>query len=156
MARADAAIILNDYWSNGSLPVDPVMIARELGVSVFADELGDDIWGMLIGSEGGVEMYLDKSQPHRRYRFTCAHEIGHFYDRRDELVHGGAILDLRNEDGRGRADEIYANEFAASLLMPEDAFREACGSGLSDLELVKMFDVSLAAVTYRRRLLGMD
>lgn len=154
LARSDANQILDTFWNPEDVPVDPVLIARDLGVSVFMDELGEDVWGMLVGFGGSVVMYLDQSQPHKRYRFTCAHKLGHFFDRRDELAEGGAILDYRKDEGRGRADEIYANEFAASLLMPQDAFRQACKAGLTDLKLMLMFDVSLEAVAIRRKLLG--
>jgi Zn-dependent peptidase ImmA (M78 family) len=153
-ARNDANKILEESWEPGVFPVDPILIARDLGVSVFEDELGENVWGMLVGSNGNVSMFLDQSQPPKRFRFTCAHELGHFYHRREEIAGGGAIVDHRNEGGRGRSDEIYANEFAASLLMPEYAFRKACREGMSDMELMRMFDVSLAAVVVRRKLLG--
>jgi Zn-dependent peptidase ImmA (M78 family) len=155
-ARTDAEKILNASWTSGTLPVDPITIARSLGVSVFSSELGEDIWGMLVGSESGADIYLDRDQSTKRYRFSCAHEIGHFIDRADELREGGSILDYRSDDSRGRADEIYANEFAGALLMPEKEFLRAIVEGLEDLDLVEMFDVSLDAVKYRRQLLRLS
>src|SRR4051794_39877887 len=61
-ARTDAAQILVRHWGD-AVPVDPVKIARKLGVSVFSAQLGEDTWGMLIGSPNGVDMYLDREQP---------------------------------------------------------------------------------------------
>ena len=149
-ARSDAAEVLARHWG-GALPVDPIQIARELGVSVFSAQLGEDTWGMLIGSPTGVDMYLDRDQPQSRLRFSCAHELGHFVDRGETLEHDRAFIDKRSNDDRGRADEVYANEFAASVLMPEREFRTAVAADLSPFDLADRFNVSLDAVQWRRK-----
>lgn len=149
-ARADADEVLARRWG-GALPVDPIGIARDLGVSVFSAELGEDTWGMLIGSPSGVDMYLDREQPRSRLRFSCAHELGHFVERGESLEHDRAFVDKRSDDDRGSADEVYANEFAASLLMPEREFRAAVAAGQDIFDLADRFDVSLDAVRWRRK-----
>lgn len=153
-ARSDAAEILANVWPEGRLPVDPVIVARRLGLSVFSAQLGDDVWGMLVGSGSGCDIYLDRDQPHNRYRFSCAHEIGHFVDRGGkDLPPGQAFVDKRSDAGAGRSDEVYANEFAASLLMPEPEFRRWARAE-NELALAQRFEVSLDTARYRYRLLG--
>jgi Zn-dependent peptidase ImmA (M78 family) len=152
-ARRSASDVLERFWPPQVLPVDPVVIARDLGLSVFSAELGEDVWGMLAGGSAGCDIYLDRDQPPSRYRFSCAHELGHFIDRGAELVPGTAFVDKRSDAGTGRADEIYANEFAGSLLMPEAGFRADVRT-LGDYDLAARYAVSLEAVRYRRRLLG--
>jgi Zn-dependent peptidase ImmA (M78 family) len=154
LAREDAQTVLDKHWQPNHLPVDPIYIARSLGASVFKAELGEDTWGMLVGSPSGLNVYLDRDQPRKRYRFSCAHEVGHIVDRGDDLIDGRAIIEKRSDVDRGRADEIYANEFAGSLLMPEAEFRAAVAAGEDVFDLSDRFDVSLNSVAYRRRLLG--
>ena len=154
-ARRDAERVLSETWSPNVIPVQPVNIARALGLGVFSAELGDDAWGMLVGSSGGVDIYLDRDQPWNRFRFSCAHEIGHFIDRGEDLASDQAFVDKRSDEDRGRADEIYANEFAASLLMPEASFIAAVRSGEDNFDLSRRFDVSLHAVQWRRHHLGL-
>lgn len=152
-ARDDAALVLDTYWFGG-IPVDPIAIARSMGLSVLTAQLGDDVFGMLVGADGSADIYLDVDQPFNRLRFTCAHELGHFVDRSDELNKGEAFVDRRSDDGRGDAAEIYANEFAGSLLMPVDALRAEAQRGHPDILAARQFGVSLAAYRYRKQLLS--
>ncbi|MDO4920079.1 ImmA/IrrE family metallo-endopeptidase [Kocuria sp.] len=149
-ARNAAADALESAWAGG-YPIDPVQIARELGVSVFSAQLGDETWGMIIGGSNGADIYLDVDQPPKRYRFSCAHELGHFVDRQSNLAPGTGYVDSRSSAGHGLPIEVYANEFAASLLMPEDHFRKKCQEGLTDFALTNYFDVSLQAVQLRKQ-----
>jgi Zn-dependent peptidase ImmA (M78 family) len=153
-ARADADRVLREHWSTTAVPVQPVNIARALGLGVFAAELGEDAWGMLIGSSNGVDIYLDREQPSNRFRFSCAHEVGHFVQRGAQVGANEAFVDKRSDAGAGRADEIYANEFAGSLLMPEAVFIGAVRAGEDNFDLAQRFDVSVHAVQMRRHHLG--
>lgn len=149
MARAHATQTLDQYW-DGLFPVDPVAIARSLGASVFYAELGDDVYGMLQSDPAGANIYIDRDQPQKRKVFTCAHEIGHF------VSHAGDVdfVDARSDKGIGTASEIYANEFAANLLMPEARVRELADSGASLLKMSDFFGVSVSAIGYRLKVLG--
>jgi Zn-dependent peptidase ImmA (M78 family) len=153
-ARDDAEEVLFRHWIPRTLPVQPVPIARALGISVFSAQLGDDAWGMLVGSGAGVDMYLDKDQPPTRFRFSCAHEIGHFVDRGADVRPDQAFIDSRSDSGKGRADEIYANEFAGSLLIPKPELVAAIRAGEGNWDLADRFAVSVNAISYRRHLLG--
>ena len=149
-ARTDAKMVLDGYWYGTPVPVDPFAIARQLGVGVFSAELGTDAWGMLVGTGSGVDIYLDRDQPTSRFRFSCAHELGHYVDRGQDVADGQAFVDKRSESNVGSVDEIYANEFAASLLMPEPQFSNAVYAGMDNFALANRFDVSLDAVHWRK------
>ncbi|WP_336857200.1 ImmA/IrrE family metallo-endopeptidase [Sinomonas albida] len=151
-ARRNAQAVLDEYWDD-SYPVDPVKIARKMGVEVFTAELGDDVFGMMTGNPSQASIYLDVDQPHVRMRFTCAHELGHYVERSSRLAAEDdpqfAEIDRRSDEGRGRPLEIFANEFAASLLMPEQQVKDLHRQGKSRYDMVTLFQVSLAAVDWR-------
>jgi Zn-dependent peptidase ImmA (M78 family) len=156
-ARRDAREVLDLYWANKPMPVDPVKIARDLGLSVFSAQLGADVFGMVRGTAAGADIYLDRDQAPSRFRFTCAHEIGHYIDRlsRRSPEEPDYYIDRRSDDDRGNPEEVYANEFAGSLLMPEQELKANIAAGMDDLKLAALFDVSLQALRYRRKLLGL-
>lgn len=156
-ARRDAAELLRTYW-NGQLPVDPVSLARATGVSVFTSQLGEDTYGMIIGSGSTADIYVDQDQPFTRFRFTTAHELGHYIDhstRGDTLGDAEGYVDKRSEAGRGSAPEIYANEFAASVLMPEAYISRDAKIVPSLFALAKKYNVSVSAMSWRLRHLGL-
>lgn len=155
-ARADAASVIDVFWDE-TFPVDPIAIARRAGLSVFDAQLGEDTWGMIIGNgDGSADIYLDLDQGATKRRFSCAHELGHYFDRMADLSiePGMGFEDKRSEEGRGTADEVYANEFAASLLMPESRFRALATAGVPTVAIAAEFGVSPASASYRRQLLG--
>lgn len=157
-AREDAAEILKTHW-DGKLPVNPVTISADVGPSVFSAQLGDDIYGMIIGSDNSADIYIDVDQAPARFRFTCAHELGHYVDRAingNGLKPGAGYVDARSDKGRGTPDEVYANEFAASLLMPEREVRHFASEEMSPIEMADRFEVSLSAMTWRLRHLGIQ
>lgn len=154
-ARKDAARVLEESWADKGLPVDPIRIARSMGLSVFTSQLGNDTWGMIIGSDNGADIYLDKDQAPTRMRFSCAHELGHFVDRAADLTSNRGYIDKRSSTGTHNAPaEIYANEFAASLLAPEKDLRRMVSRGDSNIEIASAFGISLTSVEHRRRFLG--
>lgn len=157
-ATRDAAWILNQFWDD-VYPVDPFKISRDLGISVFLGDLPENISGMLKSdADGLVTMYIDTDDSDKRQRFTGAHELGHFVERfRDGDIGGGqppiAFVDRRGELSKTgvNAREIYANQFAASLLMPEIVVRRLRKQDFDGWELARFFNVSLTAMEYRLR-----
>lgn len=149
-AAEDAAKLLRAAWSD-SIPVDPVAIARTAGLRVLEAELEEKILGALVKNPGQDPIILlNQEDSDNRKRFTCAHELGHFV-RRSEEGEEYATIDLRNSLSSTGLDqeEIYANEFAASLLMPEDKVRGFVEAGMDDLEMAIQFRVSREAVQHR-------
>jgi len=156
-ACRDAMKLLGEVWGDG-IPVDPVVVARLTGLRVLEDStLNSNILGALIKepNEEPVIM-LNANDPPNRRRFTCAHEIGHFV-RRSATSEPYATIDFRNaSSARGEDDEeIYANEFAACLLMPDGDVMRLAKEGLGDLEMSIRFGVSREAMHFRLRNLGL-
>jgi Zn-dependent peptidase ImmA (M78 family) len=156
-ACRDANKLLDEVWRDG-IPVDPVVVARLAGLRVLEDaSLDSNILGALIKEpqEEPVIM-LNANDPPNRRRFTCAHEIGHFV-RRGATSEPYTTIDFRNASStKGEDDEeIYANEFAACLLMPDEDVKRLVKEGLGDLEMSIRFGVSREAMNFRLKNLGL-
>ncbi|SFD88084.1 ImmA/IrrE family metallo-endopeptidase [Blastococcus tunisiensis] len=155
-ANEMAREILDEFWPERFLPVDPVQIARDMGVEVFSAELGNDVFGLIYGTPGGAEIYIDRDQPPNRYRFSVAHELGHYVEHSERPGPAAEMdyVDRRSDEDRGSPEEVYANQFAGALLMPEKELRAERARGLNDVQLARLFGVSLSALQYRLQLLG--
>jgi hypothetical protein len=151
-ARKDAAEVLERFWPSRYIPVKPIMIARQLGLSVFSAGLPEDVWGQLSHTASGFEIYLPMAMPYNRYAVCCAHEIGHFLDREDVIHVGKAVLDRRSTENASRADEVYAIEFASYLLIPE--YEDPVLESMEDLDAVKRYVVPLSEIRIRKRRLS--
>jgi Zn-dependent peptidase ImmA (M78 family) len=93
---------------------------------------------------------INESDSTNRRRFTCAHELGH-YVRRSDDAEEYATVDLRSGLSAVGVDEdeIYANEFAASLLMPRREVKRLITEGFADWEMAIRFKVSREAMQFR-------
>jgi Zn-dependent peptidase ImmA (M78 family) len=162
-AEEDARELLKTAWAPGNgdnkvpLPVDPFAIAQALGIKAYSANLAEGVSGMLVKRAGeDAEIYVHAADSPNRQRFTCAHELGHYVkrvaagDTAWEYVERRDLLTAQGTD----PDEIYANQFAAALLMP----REAVKARYSELEpgglagaaaLAVEFGVSADAMQYR-------
>jgi len=81
--KEEAHKVLSAYYQRARVagtPVDPVAIARSLGINVYAAELENSLSGMIVRTHyaGGVDMFLNNQHAPVRQRFTAAHEIGHY------------------------------------------------------------------------------
>jgi Zn-dependent peptidase ImmA (M78 family) len=155
-AARDAARLLEEVWGR-PVPVDPALIARAVGLRVLEARLDEDTLGALVKrpSQDAIIM-LNASDPPNRKRFTCAHELGHYRRRSGEESHYTTV-DLRSKLSTAGTDpeEIYANEFAACLLMPEDEVRRMDKDGLDDFDMAVRFGVSREALQFRLKNLGL-
>jgi IrrE N-terminal-like domain len=158
-AERDAWELLQKTWAGGDasrlvLPVDPFAIARKLGIHVFADHsLPPEVSGMLRKQPGydDPEILLNASDSRNRQRFTCAHEIGHYYQRvKDGVDEAWEYVDKRDAlSSTGlKPEEVYANKFAAELLMPNKAVRQLA-SKYEPATLAFEFGVSADAMRFR-------
>lgn len=121
-------------------------------------ELDNDTFGALIKSYGRVpRIVVNASNSRARQRFTCAHELGH-YARRGDKEEQYETVDYRSAASIDRRypQEIYADEFAACVLMPEAEVRALHEEGLFDWEMAKRFAVSRTAMQCRLRRLGLS
>jgi Zn-dependent peptidase ImmA (M78 family) len=159
----DARQILTTVWAPGAtgqeipLPVDPFIVAERLGVKAFSANLDPSVSGMLVKKPGeDPEIYVHASDSPNRQRFTCAHELGHYVKRSAtgdvawEYVEHRDLLTSQGSD----KEEIYANQFAASLLMPSEKVQELSQT-LTTAALAYEFGVSAEAMHYRLVNLGL-
>lgn len=133
---------------DGTLPVDPTKFAAAENIAVKYDEKlsGTSLSGYFDSAKHTI--FVNPDEPSSRQRFTVAHELGHY-----ELGHGN-----RNREKETLASydpiEAEANQFAAELLMPENAIRVFSATrGLQDL--MEIFDVSQSTIYFRMKNLGL-
>lgn len=156
-AAEEAEKLLDAAWPHRAIPVDPIGIARTAGLRVVDAPLDEDTLGALIKMPGQEPtIMVNAGDSEHRKRFTCAHELGHWVHRRADEEEYSSV-DLRSPLSATGDDpnEIFANEFAASLLMPEEKFRHAHALGRNDILLGIEFNVSREAAQFRLKNLGL-
>lgn len=156
----EANKVLENFWENRGFPVDPVTIAKSLGVQVFDTSLPENVSGALIKEAGKDPVIALHATDHdNRKRFTCSHELGHYVSRvesnRLETQYG--YVDYRGEAAAKGKDpeEVFANQFAANLLMPEKEVNAQRKKRKSHLQLAQYFGVSPEALKHRLNALGL-
>jgi Zn-dependent peptidase ImmA (M78 family) len=154
-AKADAESILRSAWVRHHYPVDPVRIARSLGVNVVDANLAGDVAGAIVKEPGKDAVILVNQTDHpNRKRFTVAHELGHFVQKSEDAFEYVDRRDTLSTMGVS-PDEMYANAFAANLLMPEEEVKRLHNEKTSDLEMALRFGVSREAMSIRLSSLGL-
>lgn len=140
-------------------PVPVERLARAKGCRVVKYDI-KDVSGVLFRSATEVVIGVNSKQPPQRQRFTIAHELGHFLLHEGQEVHydKGYRVSLRSELSSAGTDveEVEANFFAASLLMPERFLHADPRAVEMDLEdekaiqaLANAYGVSAVAMTHR-------
>ena len=142
-------------------PIDPAKVAERLGVKVFKADLTQTVSGMLIKQPArDPEIFLNGSDSQNRQRFSCAHELGH-YVKRTALPDGAAeemeYVDFRNPLSAQGLDpeEVWANQFAAALLMPRELVKSVHKEFQNPAALAAEFGVSTDAMNFRLQNLGL-
>ena len=100
-------------------PIDPYAIAEALGVKVvFIDTSMEGFYF----KQPTPRVLLSSLRPVPRRAFTCAHELGHHW-----FGHGSTIDQLQDDEraDSDKPEEVLANAFAATLLMPSVGLRGA-------------------------------
>jgi Zn-dependent peptidase ImmA (M78 family) len=147
-------------FGGAEIPVPVESIAEDL-LGLRIERSADmDCSGMLVPAERRIVLNAAEAsrdeRPLRRYRFTIAHELGHWIchvlGSPDPQPTYCRPVDL--SEVADRALEREANVFGAELLMPEHAVRNAW-TELSDIAAcAARFDVSPSAMHWR--LYGFD
>ena len=110
---------------------------------------------LVIHGDRDYTIFLSPYTTPLRDNFTVAHELGH-YILHFFLAEDRAATPIRFTRYGTSPIEWQANRFAAALLMPQKAFREAYQAANGDLSLLSgQFDVSLPAVEVRAKSLGL-
>ena len=136
------------------IPVPVESIAEDfLGLRI--EESNMDCSGMLLPARRLIRINAAEGPrnepPLRRFRFTIAHELGHWIchalEGTDPAVSYCRPIDLT--EAADRSLEREANIFAAELLMPEPAVRAGWDELGSAESLASRFDVSPSAMRWR-------
>lgn len=145
-----------------SLPVRLTDVAKKLGIDVQQLPLDSDVDGMLVKEKPNVNFKAVSNmfKSDHRKRFTLAHEIGHYVKKYQDWPPEKEAGIAEWRDSRSAAgfdpDEIWANQFAAALLMPASIVRKYWAQGKTDEQMAKIFDVSTQAMNLRRVNLGLN
>jgi Zn-dependent peptidase ImmA (M78 family) len=142
-------------FGGAEIPVPVESIAEDLLGLCIERSAEIDCSGMLVPSERRIVLNASEAprdeRPLRRFRFTIAHELGHWVchvlgQATAQPVYCRAVDLTESAD---RTLEREANVFAAELLMPEPAVREAW-SDLADFGMcASHFAVSPTAMHWR-------
>jgi Zn-dependent peptidase ImmA (M78 family) len=124
-----------------------------VGINVYKTELENTLSGMLAKVRPGVDpdIFLNSEHAPVRQRFTCAHELGHYFAMQsgsegpDTYIHRRDAVSACGID----SEEIFANRFAAELLMPAAEVRRLRSLGVDEFEMARRFNVSLDAIRIR-------
>ena len=140
-----------------TLPVDPIALAKSLGILVKAKPASArGVSGMLLrlGNEFGIA-YATHIDNVGFQNFSVGHELGHYFlpGHLDAVLANGDVHESRAGFGSGDRYEMEADHFAATLLMPRALFTGAmrtAGDGLAAVErLAKQCNTSLTATAIR-------
>jgi Zn-dependent peptidase ImmA (M78 family) len=138
-------------------PVDPVSIAKRLGIDIkIADFTEEDILGFYNETEKVI--YVKKSDPFVRQSFTISHELGHFVLHRGHINNNGYEPYRRDFGFNKNAIEREADAFAANLLVPEKMLKEVLSNVAFRItidDIAKIFAVSRDMMARRLRYLGL-
>lgn len=157
-SKIDAMVahLLTQHEQKGP-PIRIERIAKELGVELRSGDL-DDVSGVLVRQGDSAIIGTNSTQSAQRQRFTIAHELGHF------LLHEGITnhvdrsyrVNYRSAESSQatNVEEIEANYFAASILMPQHMLdaqnaEEAVDNDSMVADLAKQFHVSRLAMSLR-------
>jgi Zn-dependent peptidase ImmA (M78 family) len=145
-----AAVSMREHWGLGSNPIPALgEFLEERGVKVLVLELPESASGLTcwVRQKNGKRIpviVVNSRDTGERHRFTLAHELGHM------VMAAAADLD----------EEKAAHRFAGAFLMPAETIRAEIGKkrrsiSIGELrQLKKLFGVSIQAITYRCKDLG--
>lgn len=138
-----------------AVPIADLVSAQ--GIEIRQGNLGD-VSGLILREGRRTVIGLNDAQTIVRRRFTLAHEFGHFLLHQEIASHSDRSFRVRYRDRVSSEatdlDEIEANFFAASILMPR-SFLDNCGASetIDDdervQELAVLFGVSGHAMSLR-------
>lgn len=143
-----------------SAPIRPEKVASFLGISVEYEPFSDDLSGVLMRKGQTSVIAVNRKHSATRQAFSVAHEIGHHcLEHTGELFVDKVSINKRDRSSSLAVDpqEIQANQFAASLLMPRSLLIQQIGKVAEQTtdrdelvaNLANKFGVSLKAMEYR-------
>jgi Zn-dependent peptidase ImmA (M78 family) len=133
----------------------------------FTDLDDDDVSGVTLFKDGAYSILINSRKPATRQHFSLGHELGHYFLHKEALQNSRGIIDgdetldgphflyRRDSDSRDLKQEVEANNFAASLIMPADLVRQAWEATTDVEECARIFNVSIVAMSVRLVILGL-
>lgn len=163
-AAAATETLLKTVAPNGylNLPVDPSRVAELLGIQPQKLMLDPNVDGLLVKDKSGepFKAVSDAYASPQRQRFTTAHEIGHWVHKYQNTPDDAVLGRVESRDDTSSKgidpEEIWADRFAAALLMPAAIVRRHWGEGRTRDELAEMFGVSRRSMDVRIATLGLQ
>jgi len=149
--------LLSEHHVSGP-PVDVSDIAEKEGARIVRNRLEDDLAGFVLRTGGKLVIGVNDRHNENRQRFTIAHELGHALLHDVDDVHVDHVFRFRSPLSAQAVDkdEIEANAFAASLLMPRNMLTSRLQGIEIDVEdetlvrkLAEEFKVSRQAMSFR-------
>jgi Zn-dependent peptidase ImmA (M78 family) len=136
--QAEARRIIRTLNIQAADEIDLELIAAHYGVLVREEEIQGAEARLVREKDAGIIAVRRDITPPGRKRFAIAHELGHFFLHPDtRQVALCTTNDMNTWAAAGiRAEESEANEFAASLLMPEDLFVPSLKGNDPSFELI--------------------
>ena len=130
------------------LPDLPEIIEGQ-GVRVGRLPLEDCISGLFLADDkNGLAILVNAEHSEQRQLFSCAHEYGHLlFDRKEKAT-------ISRPAEREKLNEIRANSFAATLLLPEEGVREflmRAGKSRDLFQIQEIYDEEGESVRAQRR-----
>jgi len=147
-AEHEAARLLKEF-SIESPPINPVAIARDMGLNVYFVKLtgpSNGISGFYDGDEDCI--FVNKEEFPLRQTWTVAHELGHKILHEEWAKSADYKVLMRNSTEEKDFREKESDAFAANLLMPRFMMDQYWDT-ISVEELSRLFAVSVPAVKNR-------
>ncbi|WP_051199920.1 ImmA/IrrE family metallo-endopeptidase [Flavobacterium subsaxonicum] len=139
-------------------------LSKKMGVTINEEDLGDDVSGFFVMVGGNPAITYKKGDNKNRYRFTIAHELGHFIlHSKDQPIFIDKKPTMMFRNSASSTGEILkereANAFAAALLMPKKLIIDEINNAPNHIEdaisyLSEQFGVSVQAMSFRLSNLG--
>jgi len=158
-----AALLLKEHdLFYAPIPVKKVI--KKLNVDIKPDKLGNEISGLLVIENNKAVIGYNSEESNVRQRFTLGHEIGHFVihctnESRNKIFVDKIMYRKNFSSTSEKRQEMQANVFAASLLMPKELVKKEFNKLLRGseyiteeeivFEMANKFKVSEIAMTYR-------
>lgn len=120
---AASAETVRERWSLGDVPAETLehALERELGTLVLYVDAPDGVSGAASHLPGLQTILVNRNEPQSRRAFDLAHELFHLMTW--DAMPPARIEGWESPRKKGNRVEQLANNFAASLLMPESVLR---------------------------------
>ncbi|WP_336250741.1 ImmA/IrrE family metallo-endopeptidase [Stomatohabitans albus] len=151
LARQEAKRVRNSFLPDdekGAISLSK--LCRYLDIDVQLADLKPGISGFIQKEHPNEQPFivLNKNEPVLRQRFTLAHELGHYFERKMNNDLEYTFVDSRSSNDYD-LHEFYADEFAGELLMPADQIEELRANGRDEIYMAKYFKVTIPAIEKR-------